>query len=349
MKKLLNAAMSLALLSAGQVMAQNTERATLLQNSRNIVVSTTDGQRLYHLVNSERTYTARRVEGGGWTMEGKDIASIRFQGIPRFAIDEDSTALGSNYAVTSGLLAFRRSFNIGRWNTIVLPFSLNAAQVRDAFGPETLVASVIRITEDVNEDTNGNANIEFAVIGSDDDSEVLIEEGKPYLIRPTREPDIAEGASTTVTYGSGRVTGPVYIIPGVSVEKGKKSYTPVLVYADGKNTGIRIRGSYNATSINPNRYPNYLLNDEGRFGQLEEQIPVKGFRTWTEMVKNEYGLSPRFYINGIEEDLTLPTAIPTIAHSPFTADRYYDLQGRYVGERLRPGIYIFNGKKVIVR
>ena len=76
---------------------------------------------------------------------------------------------------------------------------------------------------------------------------------------------------------------------------------------------------------------------------------MKGFRTWTEMVKNEYGLSPRFYINGIEEDLTLPTAIPTIAHSPFTVDRYYDLQGRYVGERLRPGIYIFNGKKVIVR
>lgn len=346
MKRILLFAASVCL--ALHIMAQNTDRAKLLENSHNAIVTTKNGQQHYYLVNSQRSYVVHRAEGkiviDSDTFNTADISSIRFHNIPRFAIDEDSTTLGSNYAVTSGLLAFRRSMNVDRWNTIVLPFSLNAAQVRDAFGEETLVASVIRITE------GETTTVEFATVNTDDDQSIVLEEGQPYLIRPTRQPDIAEGSNTAVDYGSGRVSGPVYVIPNVSIEKGKKSFTPIALNSDSRNSTIRIRGTYTATTASSSRYPVYLLNDEGRFEQMEDATPVKGFRTWMEIIKNADQRPLRFYIDGIEEDLTLPSAISSVtADNTTTSADVYDLLGRKTSGQPRQGIYIVGGRKVVIR
>ena len=353
-KLLFLTALCLTLLPTGRATAQSTNRLALLQNSKNVVVSTTDGQQHYYIVNSARTYTVHRTEGkvviDRDTFNTADIASIRFHNIPRIAMDEDSSAVGSSNAVTSGLLALRRSFNVGQWNSIAVPFSLTAAQVRDAFGDDCLVACADRITEgDV-------ATVEYITISASDDRDVIIEKDKPYLIRPTREPDVAEGRSTTIDYGSGRVSGPVYVIPGVTVEKGNKYFPNVILRSDSKETAIRIKGTYTATNVSPgSKYPVYMLNDEGHFCLVEETAPTKGFRTWIEDVKNEQQLPWRFFINGIEEDLTMPTAISEVNHELITDNRYYDLQGRCIPESdirktgLKKGLYIVNGKKTIVR
>lgn len=350
MKRLshITAALCLTLLPAGRIMAQNTDRAKLLESSHNAVVTTKDGQQHYYLVNSQRSYVVHRAEGkiviDRDTFHTADISSIRFNNIQRFAIDEDSTKLGSDYAVTSGLLAFRRSMNVNQWNTIVLPFSLNAAQVRDAFGDGTLVASVSRITE------GETTTVEFATVNTDDPRSIVLEEGQPCLIRPTRQPDVAEGSNTAVDYGSGRVSGPVYIIPDVSIEKGKKSFTPVAFYSDSRNSTIRIRGTYTAATATPGKYPVYMLNDEGRFGQTEEATPVKGFRTWIEIIRNADQQPLRFYIDGIEEDLTLPSAISSVvADETASSADVYDLMGRKTNGQPRRGIYIVGGRKVVVR
>lgn len=337
----------LAFLPTVRSSAQSTNRLALLQNSKNVVVNTTDGQQHYYIVNSTRTYTIHRTEGkiviDRDTFNTTDIAFIRFHNIPRMAMDEDSTVLGSSNAVTSGLLAMRRSFNVGLWNSIVVPFNLTAYQVRDAFGEDTQVACISRINEgDV-------ATVEFVTVSTDNDRDIVIEKGKPYLIKPSKEPDVAEGKKTTIDYGSDRVSGPVYVIPGVTVEKGNKIFSNIVLRSDSKDSGIRIKGTYTATDLTPGKYPSYMLNDEGYFHLVEETVPVKGFRTWIEDVKNEQNLSWHFYINGVEEDLTLPTAIWDMNAEPISNNRVYDLQGRPVGTQPRPGIYLVNGKKKVIR
>ena len=357
MKKLIPLAVAFAsLLMVMTARAQTSgNRAGLLQNSKNMVVSTADGQRQFFIVNAQQRYTVHRLKDslviGRDTFSKADISSLRFQTIERFAVDEENTDLGLNSDVEAGLLAFRRSMNVGRWNTIVLPFSLSAEQVRDAFGADALVAQPASISE------GDAATVEFTLVNAANDRDIVIEQGKPYLIRPTKEPDVAEGSRTTVNYGNSRIAGPVYLIDRVSFSKNDpKTVNPTIIRSDSKDTYVHIPGSFTATTVTSSRRPVYLLNDEGRFGLTEEETPINGFRTWIEVSRNTNELPMRFFINGIEEDLTLPTSIKTVNRDDIVNDnRYYDLQGRRVSEfrihnsELRKGIYVVGGKKVVIR
>ena len=168
------------------------------------------------------------------------------------------------------------------------------------------------------------------------------------------EPDVPEGATTTVAYGSSRIEGPVYLIDRVSI--GKDTPTTVAnttVRSDSRNTYIHVCGTYSPTTVTPGRRPLYVLNDdEGRFGPVEEETPLNGFRSWIEVSRNKGELPMRFFINGIEEDLTLPTAIDTVltdSEQGVMNHDVCDLQGRRVSGQLKSGIYIIEGRKVIIR
>ena len=350
MKKLLLFVTMLASLLATVTATAQTSgnRAALLQSSRNMVMNSTDGQRQYYIVNSQQRYTVHRLNDslviGSDTLSKAGIASLRFQTIERFAVDEESSELGLDGNVEGGLLAFRRSMNIGRWNTITLPFSLSAKQVRDAFGADVLVARPTSVGE------SDAATLEFALVTPVNDRDVMIEGGKPYLIRPTREPDIAEGASTTTAYGSRRIAGPVYLVDRVCVgNSDPKTVAVTTLRSSSRDTNVRLFGSFTASSVEPTLRPMYILNDEGRFALTEEKTPINGFRTWIEVTKNTGELPVRFFINGIEEDLTQPTDIKDVERETTSNHRFYDLQGRRLGSRPRSGIYVVNGKKVVIR
>ncbi len=323
-------------------MAQ-TERITALQNSRNLVV--TDGQQTtYNLIKSgERQMIYRR---NGQLVVGENAfdeknAKLRIHSLTRFAIDEDSAAFNSDYAVDHGLLAYRRSMNVGQWNSIVVPFSLNGSQLREAFGEGTLLAGIQGVTDD------DIPSLEFQLLDLDGD-DIVLEANSHYLIKPTREPDLAENQQTAFVYGPAKVDGPVYVIPNVSLEKKQEPKREAL-QSESKAVRLRVRGAYTTHDIDVNSTPRYVLDDTGMFSQIAEPVSQKGFRSFVENISKGDNLALRFYIDGIGEDLT-DIVQPQWTEGKKRVGVIYDLQGRRIeASQMKKGLYIIDGKKVIVK
>ena len=285
------------------------------------------------------------------TFSKADIKSIRLKNITRFLLDEDSTSFGNNYAVDNGMLAFRRTLTVGCWGSIVLPVSLTGAQVRYAFGDDAMLATVRGFRED------DNATVDYETIALDTD-EVVLKSGEHYLIRPSREPDVA--ANKTVFLATGlRATGPLYLIPEVSLALKQSPGIKGVKSADG-TTNLIQRGTYTVkdgssttNQLLTSKNPVYTLGDDGLFSVHTDPVLVKAFSSWFyDMSSEPHTIS--FYVDGVSIN---PTGIGAVAnsHDALQADnRIYDLRGRVVGrdgdgQQLPKGIYVKNGKKFIIR
>ena len=319
-----------------------TSRITTLQGTRKLVVNNGQTTR-NHLLGSNESIMIHRKDGklilGNDTLTPQ-TTTLQLKSLPRFVLDEDSTAFGNKYSVDCGLLAFRRSLNVGLWNSIVVPFSLTGAQVRDAFGDEAQLAVLSAVTD------GEMPTVEFQGIDLQTD-EVVITANQHYLLKPSREPDIAEGRQSTVNYGSAKVAGPVYAIGGVSLTDGQNAQYKTL-RSESRQSVVRVRGYYYAHDVPVATNPRYVLGDEGYFYQLTASTSQKGFRSFYEDASNDSHTRMRFYIDGVDEDLSDVTGMADIVRSEAAgqAAAVYDLQGRRVA-RPAKGLYIIGGKKVV--
>jgi len=365
-KKLLTAAALLLCLPAP---AQNV-RLTTLQNARNLVV-TDKSQEVphYYTVTAEQSKMIYR-HNGQLTIDGDTFdpagVSMRLKAMPRFVLEE----------VDHGLLAFRRHLTTGQWNTIIVPFSLTASQLRDAFGDDVQIAVAASAGDaEANEDVT-TAVLEFQTVDLSA-SDALLQAGIPYLIKPSREPDLTEGEQTTVAYGNNKVSGPLYAIPGVTLTKGKGTPDNFVLRSPSDEVRLRIFGTYTArtgsSQVKPATRPLYMMGHVGRFSLLTEPTDVKAFNCWLENASKTDGIQLRFCLDGISEELTEPTGIHEelmVKSDRYATAHIYDLQGRRVnahnsspatlhaipgqsshdrGLPLKKGLYIINGKKVIIR
>lgn len=324
------------------VVAQSS-RVMQLQNAKNLTITTTDDHTYYYLVSPAHNHTMYR--GGGKVIIQSDTFSVakirgmRFISLPRFSLNEDSTAISADYTINHGLLALRRSMNLNTWNSLVLPFSLTGQQVRETFGDNVMLAQVRGVSEgDV-------ATVEFNTI-SLKDNEVVLEAENYYLIRPTREPDLARGEMTSVVYGSGRINGPVYLIPNVTLNSGLKTPASQAFRSDENNLRVRFYGSYVSHDFTPETVT-YLLNDEGYYAPLNDMQTLKAFRSWMEVLRNNNALPFRFYIDGVAD---ISQGIDDLPIYDLRFDgNVYDLNGRSYSPSTRHKLLIHNGKKYLSR
>ncbi len=332
--------------SAPAMAAVNRQQAML--NAKNLVVTTTKGTTYYYLVTTNDPQRLTLADGNieicGDVFDIADIQGISYRSLARQLLHEDSTTFNTKMPLDHGLLGLRRSLVVGKWNSLVLPVALTTEQILDAFGEDTEVAQPRGVSE---EDATV---VELETIEMKPGATIM-KEFYHYLVRPTREPDVTSDNSLVFVAGTSRVYGPIYLIPNVTRAKSVGIHTQTFYDKDGQAT-VRFRGTYKKQNISKGTY---MLNDEGLMVQNEETTEVKAFTSWVEDINP--GEKPlTFYVDGESID---PTAIADLRlPEPKDAtadDGIYDLSGRRVGtlpadrSRLKPGMYVIQGRKVIVK
>lgn len=328
------------------VVQAQTSRATLLQGARTLMVTDAKGNSNRYTVTASSSLLIKLKDGQmvfpdkGVNMT--DLKSMRLEIPQKFLLNEDSTTF-TPYNVEGGLLALRRTMLLNKWNSLVVPVSLTGRHILDAFGEGTLLATYKDIIE-----TESEAQVNFSTINLNT-NEIVLQPGVHYLIRPTREPDIVNGATSTVNYGAARVSGPVYLLEGATMTTSNKTPQYRSVRSDQENVRLRIQGSYTQRDGKMKPVDVYVFNDAGDFTLSQDSVAAKAFSSWIQVSRNNNETAIKFYVDGVSlmDDFT---GVPIVkANVSGVRDIIYDLQGRQISNLKRGRLYIINGKKVYVK
>lgn len=248
----------------------------------------------------------------------------------------------------------RRKFAFNKWNSFIVPFNIAGAQVKTAFSGETEATQVkVSRFEKVN-NLSDRIQIIFKKVDLDNEG---IKAGEPYIIWVGKEADIKDkSTSYSFKYGNSdvNVTGPIYHIDGIV----PKAYTEA---APTKNeSGVTFKGFYyKPTEGAPTG--SYLISSGDMYHLT---APYNGNSIvgtcWYMTIPSAYAKKVSFSFEGENT----PTAIEMVEMNPSMSDNavaggrnsnfIYNLSGQCVAMKdqvksLKPGIYVCNGKKIIVR
>lgn len=75
------------------------------------------------------------------------------------------------------ILHLNRSFELNKWNTLILPVNLTYEQMRYTFGDKVKLAKLYKLTPN---------SVRFKTVECDSDNDVMLEAYTPYIIKPTK-------------------------------------------------------------------------------------------------------------------------------------------------------------------
>lgn len=280
-------------------------------------------------------------------------------------------AKGSTY--TSARMILKRTLNQGKWNSIVLPVSLTLQQFYNAFGEDASLAQFCSTGLDSSDPNRILFNIVTKPTSRDEE---YLTKGVNYLIYPTSSPTYDDKSSYTAKGFASAITGPLYVIDGVSYKDmsltdGRAS----TVYSDiNKHNGITIYGTY-VSSIGTEEYPinptttpcvpGSNTEHEGVYGfsggtlyRFTSKHNIKALRFWIEDTRTSGSAKPlSFNVNG--SSTTAIKAVEEGLHGHTTM--VYNLLGQPVGtavegnnatilsHSLPAGVYIIGNRKVLIK
>lgn len=249
-------------------------------------------------------------------------------------------------------LILKRTMTPYKWNSITLPVALTAAQFKGAFGRHAELSKL------KGQDENLSSRIVFTPVDLTDDDAVVLHPNQLYIMKPTRWENGISGDYTKIIDGYGTITvqAPYYLINGVSLteettgefkEDAKHSTT-----VDGRLVfcGTQVK---RASDYVP-KYSYVIGAKDGKWHYLLKDHPILGFRCW--IATGSAGLAKQmtFSINGVVDNTTGINQTIVDDQRPQNAD-IYTINGQLVRagsssiEGLPKGIYIVNGKKLVVR
>lgn len=252
-------------------------------------------------------------------------------------LDEDKT-LDEKDTYTGAKMIFHRTFNKDKWNSLILPVDMTAAQVESAFGKGTEVSRFNRLEDNW---------IYFTPVT--EDNGVLIHKNIPYIIKPTKEPL----ANTEYTVGSSikTIEGPVYIATGISytdetanLKHQDEDYSNGMIHY---GSYVRQKKTNDANDFVP--MGAYMLNN-GEMVHTAKDHYVKGYRCWlVETNPSEKTLQMAFTTGDNNT-----TGIKTVEEQNRNDKMgIYSISGVRMNsnnaDNLPKGMYIVNNKKVFVK
>lgn len=252
---------------------------------------------------------------------------------------------------------FQRSFVEGKWNSLIMPVNLNKAQFDEAFGSDAKLAKANKVY-----DSNGNLVIGFSLVEEDKDNanSAYLVANTPYIIyigKKAKKQDIT-------TIDAGPISGEIYKVDN-SLAAGGVTFTydndkatnaieqnfPVdqAITTKWGMTELKFIGSYdNQQKLAAS---NYIWNNGDLYYLTKNNHWMKGYRcwlapTWSGSATGNSKLLTFGFGNGETTGIDMPSVGNTSGST-----KVYNLNGQRVDNMLgvQPGIYIVNGKKVVVK
>lgn len=252
------------------------------------------------------------------TIDAPDDGFIKFY---------ETSATLPDYTGEKGDVRMFRTIVADKWNTIVLPFTLNKTKAEAAFGSDVQLAefSGFEVEYADEEDVTPDAiTINFSTYTMT--AKKGMTGGKPFLIKTSK--DIAQFEAEDCTL-VGAVT---------NVSKSDEYETP------GVFTGSLVKTKVPADGL-------FIYED--KFYYSAGSTNIKAFRGWFELgavldKETDFGANVRFVV---DDEVTDIEGVPSAADE---IGAVYTLNGQLIGKdidvkSLPKGIYIMNGKKVSVK
>ena len=251
---------------------------------------------------------------------------------------------------------FQRSFVEGEWNSLIMPVNLTKAQFDEAFGSDAKLAKANKVY-----DSNGNLVIGFSLVEEDKNNanSAYLVANTPYIINISKKTAL-KGA---ITIDAGTISGDIYKVDN-SLAAGGVTFTydndkatnpieqnfPVdqAITTKWGMTDLKFIGSYNKHQ--DLEAGNYIWNN-GKLYLTKNNHWMKGYRcwlvpTWSGSATGNAKLLTFGFGNGETTGINMPSMGNTSGST-----KVYNLNGQRVDNMLgvQPGIYIVNGKKVVVK
>lgn len=229
-------------------------------------------------------------------------------------LDETSTSYSQpTMSGNSATVRLKRTFTLNSWNTLCLPFAVDAAQVQSVIGNDTKVAEYTGCTENTLLFTSRNN----------------IEAGKPYLIYPTKA-----GANGYYEFTD---------IKSFAKEPTSVSQTPT-----GNASAVRVDyiGYFYQTTAPKGAY--VLRKNE--VYHLQSDMPMKGFRAYFQEQGSAESKLNSWSLDGIStgiDEIAGEAQVQKMDVYNLSGQRVASQVTTLDG--IAPGVYLVKGKKVIIK
>lgn len=302
-------------------------KITKIEFVGNNIIDNKTSNPLTNLTSADNNYTCTDPNNGVWVGSAKEvvftnssqtratkiIVTVEVPKAKNYTLDETKT---DNIIETyeNANVTLQRTLEASHWNSFCVPFALDKDQVTQYFGEGTQLRTYEGRCE--------NNIVYFATVDN-------IEAGKPYIMKP----------------GNAVVQNPTF--EGVSMvatgldEKGNPQ-------AVGDASTVQMKGIYNQILLNADQTELFLGDNDLFYYPIDnvDARTIGGLRAYFIVPQGTDIKKLRANLDGT------PTSLGTIFDTEESNAPVYNLQGQCVGNSLRAlksGIYIQNGKKVVVK
>ena len=302
-------------------------KITKIEFVGNNIINNKISNPLTNLTSADNNYTCTDPNNGVWVGSAKEVVftnssqaratkitvTVEVPKAKSYTLDETKT---DNVIETyeNANVTLQRTLSKDYWNTFCVPFALDAKQVTQYFGEGTQLRTYEGRCE--------NNIVYFATVDN-------IEAGKPYIMKP----------------GNAVVTNPTFEGVSMVATDLDKNGNPQAV---GDASTVQMKGIYNQILLKTDKTELFLGDNDLFYYPINDvdARTIGGLRAYFSVPQGTDIKKLRANLDGT------PTSLDTIFDTEESNAPVYNLQGQCVGNSLRAlksGIYIQNGKKVVVK